>query len=254
MDYSSIDAIIYKTKDFLKKDFLVVEKGFADFVTSIDVQIEDFLVLELSKLFKDATFVLEEKEKSFSSNYFVIDPLDGTTNFLRGIYPYGLTLAYVKDQEVVYGAIYDFMNDLLLSSYGNKVYLNGQEYLYQGEKRDLRHALIDLGTSPYQKDSKRLGMMVERLFMKCLDLRRSGSTAINILNVALGKLDAFLEYHLSLWDYLGGAFILKNLGLVSATYLGYPLSLESLNSSFVVASNEKLLKEILEICLDVYVR
>ena len=252
MEFSSIDTIIKDTKKFLNEDFSITEKGFANFVTSIDVKIEDYLVEKLSVLFPDATFVLEEKEKNFSSSYFVIDPLDGTTNFMRHIYPYGLSLAYIKHEEVIYGAIYDFQNDTLLSSYANKVYLNGREYFYRGNKSDLRHALIDLGTSPYHKDSKRLGMMEERLFMRCLDLRRSGSTAINILNVALGKLDAFLEYHLSLWDYLAGTLILKNLGLCCSTYDGQPLDNKSLNSSFIAASNEKLLKEILEIVQNVY--
>lgn len=255
MNYSTLDKIIRSVKEIFDKvnDFQVAEKGRSNFVTTVDKEVEDYLVEKLSQIVPNATFVLEEEDKNFSNTYFVIDPLDGTYNFIRGIKIYGVSVALVHNNELTYGALYDPNSDTLISSYNDKVYLNDEEYLADFDKKSISTSIVDLGTSPYVKDeAKHISSLLNMLLLKAIDTRRSGSTVINLMNLALGKIDGFIEPNLSIWDYLGGVKILSTLGLYSSNFDGKDISLVKMKDNFIGATSPTLGKELLEVVEEVY--
>lgn len=253
MNFNAFDEIVKNTKLLFDEKLEIKEKGCADFVTNTDIKIEQYLIKNLANLNYSSTFVTEESDKNFSKSYFVIDPLDGTTNYIRGIKCYGVSVAFVENDEIIYGALYDPNSDLLLSTYEGNVYLNGKEYHLDKSNKTLKDCLVDLGTSPYKKDdAHKLMTLAEKLLKSTLDLRRSGSTVINLMNLALGKIDIFLEPNLSIWDYLAGVAILKNLGCVSSNFKGETISNKRLKDNFISTNQPTLIKNILEIIEDVY--
>lgn len=255
MNYQALDNILKNTKEiFLKKEsFDVIEKGRSNYVTSTDKEIECYLKKEFKKVIEDATFVLEESDKTFSNKYFVIDPLDGTYNYMRGIKTYGVSVALVENNELIYGALYDPNSDTLISSYEDKVYLNNLEYSKDFPKNLLKTSVVDLGTSPYIKsDAERIAKLLNKLLVEAIDVRRSGSTVINLMNLALGKIDGFIEPNLHIWDYLGGVKILNTLGLYTSNFKGEGISLTSIQDNFIGATSSKLGKELLNVVGEVY--
>ncbi len=255
MDYKALDNVVRNTKTIFLEEaaFNVEEKSRSNYVTNVDKKIENYLVQKLKEIVPDATFVLEESKKNFSNKYFVIDPLDGTYNFIRGIKIYGVSVALVDNNQLMYGSLYDPNSDTLISSYEDKVYLNNEEYLPGLNKRTISTSFVDLGTSPYVKaEANNIAALLSKLLVKAIDVRRSGSTVINLMNLALGKIDGFIEPNLSIWDYLGGVKILKTLGLYSSNFQGDEISLSKMNENFIGAANKDIGKELLKIIGEVY--
>ena len=193
----------------------VESKGMHDFVSFVDKTAEKQLVEGLSELVDEVGFIAEEQTvaQSDAKYKWVIDPLDGTTNFIHGLMPYAISVALMDDNEVVVGIVYEISRDEVFYAWkGSVAFLNSEEIkVTQAPK--VKDALIATGFPYYDYD--RLPQ-----FMKTLDffmqnshgLRRLGSAATDLAYVACGRFDAFYEYSLSPWDVAAGAFIVQQAG------------------------------------------
>ncbi len=193
----------------------VETKGRNDFVTQIDKASEQKLVEALGKLLPESGFIAEENtsEKVGSVYNWIIDPIDGTTNFIHGLYPYAISIALKENDKIVAGVVYEMgMDECFYAWEGGPAYLNGQE-IHVSETSDVASSLIATGF-PYTNYSL-IANFMETLdfFMKnSHGLRRLGSAAADLAYVACGRFDAFYEYNLKSWDVAAGAFIIQRAG------------------------------------------
>ncbi len=206
----------YISNEILSFDTKKVEsKGVHDFVSFVDKTAEKQLIIGLSKSVREVGFIAEEQTVAESEARFkwVIDPLDGTTNFIHGLMPYAISVALMDGQEVIIGIVYEISRDEVFYTWkGEKAYLNGNE-IKVTDALKVKDSLIATGFPYYDYD--RLPQ-----FMKTLDffmqnshgLRRLGSAATDLAYVACGRFDAFYEYSLSPWDVAAGAFLVQQAG------------------------------------------
>jgi myo-inositol-1(or 4)-monophosphatase len=190
-------------------------KGLNNFVTDVDKTAEAMIINQLDKLVKDAGYVAEEgtnKTKGVKFNW-VIDPLDGTTNFIHGAPPVAVSIALVEDKLPVLGVVYEIWNKEAFYTWkGGKSYLNGKEINISNTQL-FKDSLIAVGF-PYN-DANQLSRFLksmEYFFMNTHGVRRLGSAATDLAYVACGRYDGFFEYNLSPWDVAAGALIVENAG------------------------------------------
>ena len=229
----------------------VSEKGSsANFVTVYDVKIQDFLINEIKKAIPSAYFVAEEKENDHGAldhEYcFIIDPIDGTANFVHDLHMSAISVGVYSYRKPLYGAVYNpYHDELFWAENGKGAYLNGEPI--KVSERSLDHAMVNFGTSPYYKDTlaERSFELAKRFFMSCSDIRRCGSAAIALANIASGRTDIFLECILSPWDIAAGAILIEEAGGVITDMEGKPIDFS--RPSPVLASNRRLADEALKI-------
>jgi len=213
--------IIRKTGTYILKeaesfDMQKVEtKGLHDFVSFVDKNAEKQLVESLKKLIPEAGFIAEEQTETFRSEKYnwVIDPLDGTTNFIHGLMPYAISVALMDGDELILGIIYELSrNEMFYAWQGSKAYLNGKEISVTKTDK-VQNSLIATGFPYYNYDRLPQFMQTLDFFMRnSHGLRRLGSAATDLAYVACGRFDAFYEYSLSPWDVAAGAFIVMQAG------------------------------------------
>ncbi len=198
-------------------------KGKNDFVSYVDKASEKKLIEELSVLLPDAGFIAEEgtsKKKGAIYNW-IVDPLDGTTNFIHGIPCYAISIALMRNDKIVLGVVYEINFDECFYAWEHsKAYLNlGEIKVSQTPK--LADTLLATGFPYYNYD--RMAEYIE-LFKYCMQnthgLRRLGSAATDLAYVACGRFDGFYEYGLQPWDVAAGAFIVQQAGGRVADFSG----------------------------------
>ncbi len=204
------------------RNYAVDEKtSSSDIVTEYDVKIQNYLTTELLKIFPDASFLGEEGEHSenirdiLKGTAFIIDPIDGTTNFVRDFYKSAVSIALAIDGEVIYGCCYVPYSDELFTAYkGKGAFRNGKAI--KCSDSDITHSIASVGTVPYYK--KELGDatfgIMRVLYDNAMDVRRFGSAVIDLLDVACGKANIFCEMRLSPWDHAAAGFIASEAGAV----------------------------------------
>jgi myo-inositol-1(or 4)-monophosphatase len=221
----------------------IEQKGKHDFVTHVDKGSEERLVNGLKKLIPESGFIAEEGTSTFRGQIYnwVIDPIDGTTNFIHGAPPYSISIALMQGNEVVLGVIYEIFSSECFSGYlGSDVLLNGIPVKTSLTKH-VGDSLIATGF-PYA-DFNRL-----EAFMKTMDyffynshgVRRLGSAAIDLAYVACGRYDAFYEYNLNPWDVAAGAFLVQLAGGKVSDFRGGD---KFLFGKEIVASNKLIFNE-----------
>lgn len=197
------------------KEKNIETKGLHDFVTYVDKSSEKQLVNKLSEILPEAGFIAEEGTATNKGEKYnwIIDPLDGTTNFIHGITPYAISIALMEYDEIVLGVVYELgLNECFYSWKGSSAFLNGAK-ISVSNNPTLNESLIATGFPYY--DYKRI-----KPFMKTLEyfmqnsrgVRRLGSAATDLVYVACGRFEAFYEYSLSPWDVAAGAFIVQQAG------------------------------------------
>ena len=193
----------------------IVTKGRSDFMTYVDKTAEEIIVSRLKELLPEAGFIAEEGTARESGEQYrwVIDPLDGTTNYIHGLSPYAVSIALLEGEEVVLGVIYEVsLDEMFYAWQGSKAYLNGEE-IRVSEASTTGEALIATGFPYY--DFSMLPAYMEAMdhFMRhSHGLRRLGSAATDIAYVAAGRFEAFYEHALHAWDVAAGIIILKQAG------------------------------------------
>jgi len=215
-----------------------------DLVSEVDHAAEAEIINSLQKVYPDHAFLAEESGRIGESDYeWIIDPLDGTTNFLHGfpVYAVSIALAYKKQLQVA--VVYDpCRNDLYTASRGAGAYLN--EKRIRVSKRD---KLIDclIGTGfPFKAnaDVDAYGEMFKTIALKTSGIRRPGAAALDLANVAAGRLDGFWEIGLSPWDMAAGALLIKEAGGLVGDLDG---ETEYLDSGKILAGNPKIFGQLL---------
>jgi len=193
----------------------VEEKGLHDFVTYVDKSSERKLVDGLEKILPEAGFIAEEGTsiKKGEKYNWIIDPLDGTTNFIHGLAPFAISIALMEDNEIILGVVHELnLDECFYAWKGGNAYLNGKT-IKVSEKKTIENSLIATGFPYY--DYKRIKPFLETLeyFMQnSHGVRRLGSAATDLAYVACGRFEAFYEYSLSPWDVAAGAFIVMQAG------------------------------------------
>ncbi len=212
-----------------RRENIKAKSGDADFVTVFDEGVQNKLINGISNVLPDAHFFAEEKDNFFEDTQkgicFVIDPIDGTSNFIHCLNTSAISVAMLCEGEIVLGVIYDpYRNELFSAFKDGGAFCNDERISVSS--RELEMSLISFGTTPYKKKEYAAeGFSVaERIFRNCADIRRSGSAAIDMANVACGKLDGFFECILSPWDYAAGSIIIKEAGGKATDFSGNILS------------------------------
>ncbi len=225
-------------------------KSLHSYVTYVDKNAEKKIVEGLRKILPEAGFITEEgtaSEKGKKYNW-IVDPLDGTTNFIHGLEPFAVSIALEKNKEIILGVVYEIGKDECFYSYkGSKAYLNS-EIINVSDIQNISNSLVATGF-PYE-DYSQIEQISESLqyFMRnSQGIRRLGSAATDLVYVACGRFDAFYELGLNVWDVAAGAFIVKQAGGKVSDFL---MKENYLYSKEIAASNSNVFEEFLGILSD----
>jgi len=203
--------------------------GSANFVTDYDKRVQDELRAGLLEIVPEAHFIGEEGEKEqFSEKgmLFIVDPIDGTTNFIKDYHVSGISVALVKDGKVDVAFIYNpYLKEMFYAKRGEGAYCNDRKI--HVSRQPLSNGIVIFGTSPYNEElAKKSFEMAYEYFQKSLDIRRSGSAALDMCYVAAGRAELFFELLLSPWDYAAGSLIVEEAGGIVSTVEGEQISLD----------------------------
>ena len=201
---------------------VTAKEGKKNFVTKYDVAVQDFLFNELGKSFPEAEFVGEEGENNIASKAlrFIIDPIDGTTNFMQDFRCSCISVALCDGNEVIAGVVYNpYTDEIFSAEKGRGAYLNNNKITVSD--RLLSDGLALFGTSPYHpENTDATFVLLRKVFDFSRDFRRSGSAAYDICTVACGRCEVFFEKGLQPWDIAAGTLILKEAGGKALNYEG----------------------------------
>ena len=224
----------------------VEEKGFNDFVTYVDKEAEQRLINELRKLLPRAGFIVEEDNTQSQASDFnwIIDPIDGTTNFIHSIPIYSISVALSYKGEIVIGIVYEINSKECFHAITDKpAYLN-DNIITVSATDALDHSMIATGF-PYN-DFSRIDAYIslfKDLMRSSRGIRRLGSAAVDLAYVACGRFDIFYEYGLKPWDVAAGSFIVKQAGGKVSDFNGAG---NYLFGREIVATNNRLHSRFLE--------
>ncbi len=227
---------------------IVNEKDHNDFVTDVDQAAEQAIIEVLSKAYPEHSFICEESGASANVNdetefVWIIDPLDGTTNFMHGFPQYAISIALQQRGVVTQALVYDpVRNDLFTATKGAGAYLNEKRIRVNKLDR-VANALLGTGYkvgSPAALNEylKMYGIMAERSH----GVRRAGSAALDLAYVACGRLDGFYEKGLKPWDIAAGALLVTEAGGIAAEFNGEAKYMESGN---IIAASPKVFGQML---------
>ena len=194
----------------------ISEKSLNQLVSYVDVTAEKMLVEGLDHLLEECGFITEEETIKTNSDFkfkWVIDPLDGTTNFMHSIPVFSVSVGLLEGEETVLGIVYEVSKDECFYAWkGSPAWLNGKK-IQVSAATTLKDSLLATGF-PYYEYSAIDGYIESlRHFMKTTrGLRRMGSAAIDLVYTAAGRFEGFFEYGLNAWDCAGGAFIVQQAG------------------------------------------
>ena len=189
-------------RDFGELEKLQVSlKGPSDFVTNSDKKVEKIIIDELSKSRKKFSILSEEigeVKNSDKENYWIIDPIDGTTNFLHGIPHFAISIALRKKKEIISGLIFDpIKNEMFYAEKNNGAFFNNQR-IRVSKKKKVEECLFATGGKKEINNS--------------LNTRKSGSAALDMAYVGAGRYDGYFQRYLNIWDIAAGIIIVKEAG------------------------------------------
>ncbi len=193
----------------------IEKKGFNDLVSYVDKQAEEKLVKGLSQFVPEAGFITEEgtAQDKGEAYKWIIDPLDGTTNFLHSLPVFSVSVALMHENELILGVVYEInLDECFYARKGGKAYCNGKE-IKVSPIESLSEGLVATGFPYYDFEKMQAYMDIMSQFMKSSHgLRRLGSAAVDLIYVAIGRFEGFYEYNLNSYDLAGGAFIVQQAG------------------------------------------
>ena len=202
------------------------KSGRADLVTQFDRSIQDFLERELLVLFPQAGFLGEEnaRENLERRAVFIVDPIDGTTNFVRDFHHSCISAALEIDGAVRCGVVYNpYLDEMFSAEAGKGAFLNGRPL--RASQRDLTHAIVLFGSSPYNHElAARSFAAAQALFTRGLDVRRTASAALDLCYIASGRADVYFEYIISPWDHAAGHLIAQEARAIVSQFDGTSVS------------------------------
>lgn len=248
---NKVISIVKLTGNFIRKEAMQFDtqkieyKGLNDMVSYVDKTAEQKLVQNLEKLIPDAGFITEEKtiNRTGKTYTWIIDPLDGTTNFIHGIPTYGISVALYEDGLPVIGVVYELNRGEMFYSYkGGPAFMNKKE-IRVSVNPDLGSSLLATGFPYYQFDKQpQYIQLLTEMMQKSHGVRRIGAAAIDLVYIACGRFDAFFEYNLQQWDFAAGCFIVQQAGGEVYDFAG---GNDYFEKREILATNGKLTAEML---------
>jgi len=215
-------------------------KQASDFVTRVDIESEQGIIATIRRHFPDHSFLTEESEKDVETEGYrwIIDPLDGTTNYIHGYPSFSISVALEHRREIELGVILDPLRDELFSATrGRGAFLN-DELVKVSEVDNAGDALIATGF-PFRKKemTDRYLRLFRNIFQRVSDLRRGGSAALDLAYVSCGRCEGFFEIGLSAWDMAAGSLLVQEAGGIVTDFGGGP---EFLSTGNIVAGSRVL--------------
>ena len=208
-----------KAGKILSRDFGEIEnlqiqsKSLGDFVTNADLKVEEVLINTLKYYYPSASFITEERGRiQGQGETIVIDPIDGTTNFIHGIPLIGIVVSKVINNEITDGVILNpITNDFFWASKGKGSWCNNKR-LRVSKRQKLIDCLIGTGIPNGDRTYENYLEQINSVTKNCAGLRRIGSASIDLAYVAAGKLDGFWEKNLNIWDVSAGVLLIREAG------------------------------------------
>lgn len=219
MDYNLLERkimkIVKKASELtnLKNVEISEKENPSNIVTSADLAVQTYLCKELSCLIKDSGFFCEEENVRDNKEYmWIIDPIDGTTNFSRNIPDYVISVALAHKNEVIIGVVYcPNKKQMFHACKGKGAYLNDKKLNVSNKK--FSEGILCSAMSLYRKEyAKICNDIIYETYMECNDIRRFGSCALELCYLAAGKVDLYFEIRVFPWDYAASSLIVKEAG------------------------------------------
>lgn len=242
-------GIVRQASELMVTDhFTVIQKGaLENVVTSSDLAVQEFLVKKLSEALPGCGFLCEEEGINYTGREYVwvVDPIDGTMNYARGIQDSSISVALMKNGEIVMGVVYSpARGEMFTAEKGHGAFCNGRKLAVS--ERPFRDGIICTAMSTYRKQyAKACNEIIFDIYMRCNDFRRFGSAAIEICMMAAGQIELYFEMRLQPWDFAAAMLILQEAG---GCISGYDGKLPPIGEPCLVvaANNTDNLNQILE--------
>lgn len=223
-----------------RNNFGIKDKaGKANFVTAYDCKIQEMLQIKLAQILPEAEFLGEEEDCMINREaeyIFVVDPIDGTTNFIKDYHMSCVSIGLIRNGKRYLGVVHNpYLDETFSAISGEGAYMNGNAIHVSSD--DLENGVVLFGASPYNTElAKASFKLAYEYFQKCLDIRRSGSAALDLCSIASGRAELYFELILSPWDFAAGALIVEEAGGIVTTVEGG--ALPCLEKSSVLARNK----------------
>ena len=229
------------------------KSGHRDVVTEYDRQVQTLLMERFSALLPDARFFCEENDRHddlHAEHVFIIDPIDGTMNFVRGFHHSCISAAYMRNGAVCAAAICNpYVDELFTAVRGEGAFLNGRPIHVSEEP--LGESIVCCGTAPYSLElADRSFALMKAAYLAGLDIRREGSAALDLCSAAAGRAGVYFELGLSLWDYAAGMLIVQEAGGLCCTVDGEALPLDPSRPT-IVAGGKRAVEDFLALAKEI---
>jgi len=215
-------------------------KGYNNLVSYVDKTAEQKIVAVLEKLLPEAGFITEEETINKKGDVFnwVVDPLDGTTNFIHGLPVFSVSIALEQNKQLVLGVVYEINQDECFYAWqGGGAWLNGRNINVTSHS-EFSRTLLATGFPYYNFEKENEYLNVVKEFMQqCHGIRRMGSAAVDMAYVACGRFDGYFEYNINLYDIAAGVVIVREAGGTAFNFAGED---EFFVSREVIASNGRI--------------
>jgi myo-inositol-1(or 4)-monophosphatase len=224
-----LKPVILETGQFIREEAFsfkienVELKGFNDLVSYVDKEAEKMLVSGCMKILPQAGFITEEGTNSTRKEEYnwIIDPLDGTTNFTHGLPIFSISIALMQNDKIVLGVVYEINRDEFFSAVESKPALCNDKVINVSKAKKLGDSLLATGFPYYDFEQMPNYLSILNKFMQTTHgLRRMGSAAVDLAYVACGRFGGFFEYNLNAWDVAAGAFIVQQAGGTVSDFSG----------------------------------
>lgn len=236
--------IIFEVKE-KHQQLEIASKGFGDYVTEVDVKIQEFIEEKILSMFPEHQFFGEEGDQTEfdqTKPCWILDPIDGTTNLIRNMKHSCISLGYWNGQELELGMVYNpFLDELFegrkdegayLIENAKRQYAEGtdkivREKLQCSQTEELSKALLIFGTCPHDRgviDHRKIFAVMTEAFEQAEDLLRTGSAALDLAYIAAGRADIFFELKLRPWDFAAGILLCREAGAITSTISNTPIN------------------------------
>lgn len=210
-------------------DMVDAKAGHANFVTTYDKKVQETLKEKLTEILPAAAFVGEEDDIHASIQKglaFIVDPIDGTTNFIKDYHVSAISVGLINNGKSYIGVVYNpYLDEMFTAERGKGAFLNGKPI--HVSRNPLSEGIVLFGTAPYYEELSRKSFdLAYEYFRQALDIRRSGSAAIDLCSIAAGRAEVYFELRLSPWDYAAGSLIVEEAGGVVTTVDGGEITFE----------------------------
>ncbi len=256
LDASDLIFSIKAEREAQSGKYQVASKGFGDYVSEVDLAIQKYIEEKILEIFPNHQFFGEEgeaEEYDRSQPCWILDPIDGTTNLIRGLKHSCISLGFWNGARLSFGLIYNpFLDELFEASFGEQAYLieNAKKQILNSDlafanlqksrivcspNAELEKAITIFGTCPHDRgkiDHTKIFQTMGKAFLATEDILRTGSAALDLAAIASGRADIFFEYKLRPWDFAAGIVICQEAGAVVTDLYGKPVNVFEINSIF----------------------